>query len=172
MATAGPAHDADKGCVSAKTRLRGLTSFAPRLLMISVAFCAMAVGGCARNPAQPEFKPVQHEVRAAPVRAQARAHQYSEPRHSEPRHSEPRRSTELRIHRPDPELLAPQAAPDCEFKRANIATVDPNEWARLKIDYERQCYQDAEKIARDRLRQLQASSTCEIEPDQRRRPDR
>jgi hypothetical protein len=27
----------------------------------------------------------------------------------------------------------------------------------LKIDYERQCYQDAEKIARDRLRLLQSS---------------
>jgi hypothetical protein len=35
--------------------------------------------------------------------------------------------------------------------------VDPNEWARLKIDYERQCYQDAEKIARDRLGLLQLS---------------
>ena len=34
--------------------------------------------------------------------------------------------------------------------------MDPNEWARLKIDYERQCYLDAEKIARDRLGLLQA----------------
>ena len=34
----------------------------------------------------------------------------------------------------------------------------------LKVEYERQCYQDAEKAARDRLVLLQASSTCEIEP--------
>jgi hypothetical protein len=61
-------------------------------------------------------------------------------------------------------MLAPQPAPDCEYKRPDVGTVDPNEWARLKIDYERQCYQNAEKIARDRLRLLQASSTCEIEP--------
>jgi hypothetical protein len=158
MATVGPAHDADQGCVSAKTGLRGLTSFAAKLLTVSAAFGAMALAGCARNPAPAEFNPVKHEVRAAPVHAPARAHQYSEP----PRYAE------MRVHRPDPELLAPQAAPDCEFKRADNGTVDPNEWARLKIDYERQCYQDAEKIARDRLRQLQASSTCEIEPVQRR----
>jgi hypothetical protein len=162
MATAGPAHDADKGCVFAKTGPWRLTSFAAKLLTVSAALSAMALAGCARNPPQAEFTPVQHEVRAAPVRAPARAHQYSElPRYAE-----------MRVHRPDPELLAPQAAPDCEFKRADNGTVDPNEWARLKIDYERQCYQDAEKIARDRLRQLQVSSTCEIEPLQRRRPDR
>ncbi|HWX35484.1 MAG TPA: hypothetical protein VNZ53_49700 [Steroidobacteraceae bacterium] len=42
----------------------------------------------------------------------------------------------------------------------------------MKIDYERQCYQDAEKIARDRLRLLQSSSMCEIEPVAHRRPAR
>jgi hypothetical protein len=151
MATAGPAHDADNCCVSAKTRLRrrlpGLASPASKLLTISVVSCALAVAGCARNPAQRELAPVQQEVRVAPVRAPARAHRYTEPR----RYAEPR------IHRPDASLLAPQPAPDCEFKRSSVNTVDPNEWARLKIDYERQCYQDAEKIARDRLRLLQAS---------------
>jgi hypothetical protein len=44
--------------------------------------------------------------------------------------------------------------------------VDQDEWARLKIDYERQCYQAAEKIARDRLGLLQASMVSV----QRRRP--
>ena len=51
-----------------------------------------------------------------------------------------------------PALLAPQQSPDCEFKSTNSTAIDPNQSARLKIDYERQCYQDAEKIARDRLR--------------------
>jgi hypothetical protein len=41
--------------------------------------------------------------------------------------------------------------------------VDPDQWERLKTEFERQCYQDAEKAVRDRLSQLQASSTCEIE---------
>src|SRR5277367_6836493 len=160
MAIAGPAHDADSNCEAAKPRLPGLASSAAKLLTISVVFCALAIAGCARNLAQREFDPVQQEVKAAPVRAPVRTHQYTEPR----RYAEPL------IHRPDPSLLAPQPAPDCEFKRTDVGAVDPNEWARLKIDYERQCYQDAEKIARERLRLLQASSMCEIEPVQHRRP--
>jgi hypothetical protein len=162
MAIADPAHGADKCCESAKTRLPGPASLTPKLLTIPVVFCALAVAGCARNPVHREFNPVQHEVRAAPVRVSARAHRYTEPR----------RYSELRVHRPDPSLLAPQPAPDCEFKRSDVGTMDPNEWARLKIDYERQCYQDAEKIARDRLRLLQSSSMCEIEPAAHRRSAR
>jgi len=65
-------------------------------------------------------------------------------------------------------LLSPQPAPDCEFNRSDLRTVDPVEWARLKTEYERQCYQDAEKAARDRLALLQTSSTCEIEPVRQR----
>ena len=147
MAIADPAHCADTCCESAKTRLQRPASLIPKLLTIPVVFCALAITGCARNLAHREFNPVQHEARAAPVRAPARAH----------RSTEPRRYSEPRIHRPDPSLLEPQPAPDCEFRRTDVGTVDPNEWARLKIDYERQCYQDAEKIARDRLGLLQLS---------------
>ena len=146
MAIAGPAHLADNCCESVKTRLRlpGPASLIPKLsTVVSAVFCVLAVAGCARNPVHREYNPVRHEVRAAPVRA----HRYTEPR----RYAEPR------IRRPDPTLLAPQLAPDCEFKRADVKAVDPNEWARLKIDSERQCYQDAEKLARDRLGLLQAS---------------
>jgi hypothetical protein len=77
---------------------------------------------------------------------------------------------ELRVHRPDPALLAPQPAPNCEFKRTDVKAVDPNEWARLKAEYERQCYQDAEKAARDRLDRLQASNLCEVERVPQQRP--
>jgi hypothetical protein len=155
MAIAGPA---DKCCESAETRLRlpGPASLISKLLTLSVVFWALAVSGCARDPVRREFNSVRHEVRAA----SARAHRYTEPR----------RYTELRIHKPDPTLLAPQPAPDCEFKRTDVKAVDPDEWARLKIDYERQCYQDAEKIARDRLQLLQASSTCEVGSAQHRQP--
>ena len=55
---------------------------------------------------------------------------------------------------------------------SDLKTVDPVEWARLKIEYERQCYQDAEKAARDRLALLQTSSTCEIEPVRQQSPVR
>ena len=67
------------------------------------------------------------------------------------------------IHRPDKALLKPQPAPDCEFRGADAKTMDPDLFARLKLDYERQCYRRAEKIARDRLRVLQASARCEVE---------
>jgi hypothetical protein len=69
-----------------------------------------------------------------------------------------------RIRRPDRALLTPQPAPDCEFRGADAKSVDPDVFARLKLDYERQCFQRAEKIARARLRVLQASARCEVEP--------
>lgn len=47
-----------------------------------------------------------------------------------------------------------------------MEAADPIELARLKIEFERQCYKNAEKAARDRLSLLQASSTCEIERTQ------
>jgi hypothetical protein len=68
--------------------------------------------------------------------------------------------TEVRICRPDPALLVPQSAPDCVFRRPELKTVDPDQWARLKIEYERQCYRNAEKSVRDRLRRLQAANRC------------
>jgi len=61
-------------------------------------------------------------------------------------------------------LLAPQPAPDCGFGRANLRTLDPDQWARLKLEYELKCYKDAEKTARNRLRLLQAA--CEVKPAQ------
>jgi hypothetical protein len=64
------------------------------------------------------------------------------------------------ICRPDPALLSPPAAPDCTFGRLELKTLDPDRWARLKIEYERQCYQRAEKDVRERLRLLQAASRC------------
>jgi len=148
MAIASPAHFADNCCEPAKRqRLPGPASLIPQLPTFSVIFCALAVVGCARDP-------VHRGRMAAPVRSH--------------RYAEPRRSPELRIRRPDPTLLAPQPAPDCELKRTDVKAVDPNEWTRLKLDYERQCYQDAEKIARDRLSLLQAS----IDSAGHRRPAR
>jgi hypothetical protein len=71
---------------------------------------------------------------------------------------------ETPICRPDPALLTPQSAPDCKFGRPDLKTVDPVQWARLKIEFERQCYQTAEKAVRERLRLLQASARCEAAP--------
>ena len=139
-------------------RIAGLKSLAPKFLTVCVILCSMALAGCARNPAQREVSQALHEGKAPPIRAAVRTRRYSE----QYRYAAPR------IRRPDATLLSPQPAPDCEFNGSDLKTVDPVEWARLKTEYERQCYQDAEKAARDRLALLQTSSTCEIEPVRQR----
>jgi hypothetical protein len=55
--------------------------------------------------------------------------------------------------------LAPQPAPDCGFGRADLKTVDPDQWSHLKLEYELKCYKEAGKIARARLRLLQAAAS-------------
>ena len=164
MAIVGVALCPQDSCEFASARLRtaSLKSLAPKLLTVFVILCSMLLAGCARNTAQREVGPVLHEGKTPPIRTAVRTRRYSEPyRYAAPR-----------IRRPDPALLSPQPAPDCEFNRPDLKTVDPGEWARLKIEYERQCYLDAEKAARDRLALLQTSSTCEVEPVRPRSPVR
>lgn len=160
MLTAGPAHFA-YGCRSlAMARWRRLAAFGVRLCGVSIVFGAMALGGCARTPLPREVHPVRQAARAAPVRAAVAVRATVRP----PKTVERIRYVEPRIHRPDPALLASQPAPNCEFKRTELSPVDPQEWARLKLEYERACYLNAEKAARERLGQLQESAGCEVEP--------
>jgi hypothetical protein len=120
-------------------------TLASKLLMLCAISCAIAVSGCAKNTTQRKVMadPAQITAPAAPA-------------------APVRRHSEVRIRRPNRSLLVPQSAPDCEFRRPDLKTVDPDEWARLKLDYQRQCYQEAEQTVRNRLRLLQASSKCEI----------
>jgi hypothetical protein len=80
--------------------------------------------------------------------------------------SEPVRSP-AQMCRIDHALLTPVHAPDCGFGRADLKTVDPEQWTHLKLEFERKCYQNAEKIARERLRRLQAAAKCEVQTAQR-----
>jgi len=143
-------------------------SFARWLLAVCGLVCATAVAGCARNPVQQEVRPVAPR---APARISHRPAPPPKVAVSTLR-PDPRRELELRIRKPDPDLLSHQPVPDCEFKRADVRAVDPDAWARLKAEYERQCYLDAEKLARSRLDRLQAASTCEIEPAAAQKPAR
>jgi hypothetical protein len=105
----------------------------PRLLTLLLLLGAMTVAGCARNSSQVELKtPVAHKPPAS------------------------------RVCRSEKLSLPPPKEPDCEFKGVDVNSVDPDQFSRLKLDYERRCYQRAEKIARDRLRRLQSSRRCEI----------
>jgi hypothetical protein len=64
--------------------------------------------------------------------------------------------------RPSPALLVPPSAPDCVFRRPALRTIDPGQFAHLKVEYELQCYQNAERAVRQRLRQLQAANRCQV----------
>jgi hypothetical protein len=143
-----------------RSHAAGRRSLARGILTLGVILCALSFASCARNPTQREVSPALREGNAHPVRATARPRR----NHEQVRYVEPK------IRRPELALLSPQPAPDCEFKRSDLKTVDPDEWTRLKVEYERQCYQDAEKTARERLVLLQASSICEIEPLPQRKP--
>jgi hypothetical protein len=130
-----------------------LTSFAaatPKNLVVSTVVLAMTVGGCAHNRALPNTDMARQETGASAVRAPAAAVRYSA------------RPASSKIRRVARALLAPQPAPDCEFKESDPKTMDADEWARLKLEYERQCYKNAEETVRKRLILLQASNRCEV----------
>ena len=61
---------------------------------------------------------------------------------------------------PRPAYCEPRPAPDCGFKGSQLKTVDPTEFARLKLAYERRCIRHAEKAERERMRELHASGAC------------
>jgi hypothetical protein len=161
MAMMYPAHCADDGREFTSTRLplNGAPFLRSKLPAISALALAIGLAGCAREPAHRELGLDQRVVKATHVRS---------PLHARIE-AGARQRAELRVRQPDPAQLAPQPAPNCEFKRADVKAVDPNEWARLKAEYERQCYQDAEKAARARLDRLQASSLCQVERVPQRR---
>src|SRR5271169_6897397 len=108
-------------------------SIASRLSILRAIACAMAVSACSQGST---FDPINASA-TSPT------------------------NSESQICRPDRALLAPQPAPDCGFGRADLKTLDPEQWARLKLEYELKCYKEAEKTARQRLRLLQAANKCE-----------
>jgi hypothetical protein len=124
-----------------------LVPLCPRLLAISAIAGATMVSGCAHHSVTHDLHPGRHKGMAPPVQTAARV----------ARSPDQPRSINGRTRWPDAALLAPQRGPDCEFKGANSETMDADELARLKTEYERHCYQDAEKAARDRLNTLQAA---------------
>jgi hypothetical protein len=144
-ASALPFHEFE----AARPRAAGRTSLKRGLLTLCAISCAMLVTGCARDSVQhePNPPPPLHETKAAPVCVTPHVSRPQEQR----RHAQPP------IRRLDQALLTPQPIPDCEYKKADLKTVDPDEWARLKTEYERKCYQDAEKAVRERLSLLQSS---------------
>jgi|SRR5215470_17772961 len=145
-------------------RLRAL---APKLLVVVALACALAVSGCARSAQQlsgasrfdgpaPRYHAAKPRVRAiAYGRTPKRLRTAAPPRVQAVRLAAP--SPAPKLQPIDQALLAPQPAPDCDYKEPEAATADPTVWARLKLDYERQCYRKAEAAARERLEVVQTS---------------
>ncbi len=67
---------------------------------------------------------------------------------------------------PEKALLEPQPEPDCRFKGADAKADD-----RQKLDYQQQCYRQAEMIVHERLRRLQRSVAKTIEAVKRTEND-
>ena len=65
---------------------------------------------------------------------------------------------------PPPAYCEPSPAPDCAFKGSRLKTVDPAEFAQLKLAYERRCVRRAEKTERERMRELHAAGLCGDRP--------
>ena len=65
---------------------------------------------------------------------------------------------------PQPAYCQPSPAPDCAFRESKLKTVDPAEFARLKVAYERRCVRRAEKAEYERMRELNAAGVCADRP--------
>ncbi len=100
--------------------------------MLATALSAVTIGGCAStftaDSARKSAKPVPR------IEAVSKA----------------------AIPLPDPAMLRRQPEPDCAFRGAVSYPITAEE-TRQKLDYEQQCYRQAETIVRARLEQLQGS---------------
>jgi hypothetical protein len=115
------------------------------LLILPAILCAITLGSCAQNTVQSGIEPNRNRAQRGLEANHNRVQIAARARH----HSQ------KRVRPVDLALLAPQPAPDCKFDQPVSRTVDPDQLERLKLDYERQCYQNAEKTVRERLASLQ-----------------
>ena len=132
-----------------------LRAAASKLLTLCAISFAMAVAGCAQNPAPHETAARPPRVKIASATPVAPARRHAERTYVQTQNPKPDPAPLVR--KLDPALLATQPAPDCEYKRSDLKTVDPEAWARLKAEFELDCYREMEKATRTRLGLLQSS---------------
>jgi hypothetical protein len=120
---------------------------------LAIACCGLLLGACAA-PRAVTNRPVAHHAVTN--------------RHAVHRVVHARTVVKQSIPLPDPSLLAPQSAPDCKFS-GPVSSPMTAEELRMKLDYEQQCYRQAEEITRTRLRQLQEAVDKTIRASERSR---
>jgi hypothetical protein len=118
----------------------------PPALATTAALCAIAVGGCApaytkTNIALPPDRHTTGSIR--PEKREIRVTRVAPASTVVP--------VKMAVPLPREDLLNPVQEPHCEFPATETAD------ERQKLDYERQCYRQAEIIARTRLQLLQNS---------------
>jgi hypothetical protein len=153
---------------------RQLHPVAQMLSTLAAASLVLTIAACSSNPAQERSasgqvqKQASNQIRLIRERwGRERSATYCAAIHPRP---------ERQAHRSDRTLVAHESAdesarepihepapPDCKFKGPEPDTVDADQWARLKLDYERHCYEQAEEADRKQLEQLLASRKCRVE---------
>jgi hypothetical protein len=139
------------------SRLRRLNAFARTILALSAASFMLTIAACSSNSTQ---------NKAASTRVSAQE-KFVQERPIEEKSATYRSATAIprpvrQSHPSNRTIVAHLPAPDCEFKGQEPETVDAEQWARLKLDYERHCYEQAEMTARNRLELLLASGKCRV----------
>jgi hypothetical protein len=118
----------------------------PPASIVTAALCAITVAGCAPayTKTSTPLPPDRHTtgtVRPEKAKVQVKS--------AGP--AKPVVPVKLAVPLPRDDLLSPMQEPQCEFPATETAD------DRQKLDYERQCYRQAEIIARTRLQLLQNS---------------
>jgi hypothetical protein len=115
---------------SVLSQVSAKTKYARPGIAVAGACCLILLGGCAPRTATENVAMARNTGRAIHVR------------------------TKPSLPVVNGSLLRPQLEPDCAFKGPPSNPVT-NEEIRMKLDYEQQCYRQAESIVRERLQQLQ-----------------
>jgi len=127
--------------------LAGLKSYEiPPASILGAALCAIAAAGCAPAYTKPSIAlpPDRHSTGTIrPEKREVRVTRVVPIKTMVP--------VKIAVPLPREDLLSPMQEPDCQFPATETAD------ERQKLDYERQCYRQAEIIARTRLRLLQDS---------------
>jgi hypothetical protein len=138
----------ERAKVSGAIRVPTLKIEHARLGLVSIVACLMGLGGCAPRPI------VDGSTISGTAHRTIHARTVLKPTTAERTARD--RTSKSTIPLPDPSLLEPQPMPDCTF-RGTLSSPVTVEEMRMKLDYEQQCYRQAESITRDRLQQLQNS---------------
>jgi len=153
-------------CVSGVMQL---DTVARTLLLLSAASLVLTIAACSSSSSQDKSASSRSSVQQRLVWNSSLQDRSTQDRSTQERSVTYRTAAAHprpgQTHRTNRTVSAQPPAPDCELKGSGLQTVDPDQWARLKLDYERNCYEQAEALARKRLQQLLASGKCRVEPD-------